>query len=600
MTGIFGIFVRDPSRVSADPKPEGHRPPSRFTDAAITLCADRERSAVPDRPFVLISNGMIHNRAELAADLGFGADLPPDQLLFEHAYARWGDTACEHIHGDWSFAAWTPAERKLTLARDHLGNTSLYYYTDDGVFAFATSLHQLLALGLAPIVMDELFLAQTLISWPAYHGERSIHMPMKRLPPAHVVQVTPQRLAVSQYWRLEDVREVRLAKRQDYVERFVELFDRAVRERIRDGMKVAATLSGGLDSSSVSATAALALGERGARLSAYTSTPIADTEPYVGARFGDEYPLALATAEAADNIDLHRVDAAQVSPIASIREMIEISLEPQHAAGNLFWIMDLYRDAARDGNAIVLTGQLGNAGVSWTGGQPLRQQIASVGLMGTLRRRVRGAFSPAVDLAYRRWRYPRTFDRAAIAPDFADRIKLAELRCEDPSETPHLSARDTRFAILKPGASKVGALHAEMGAAAGVAVSDPTGDARLLEFCLSVPDRIFVDPETGIDRWLIREAMRGRVPDPVRLNRDRGRQAGDLVPRLRAHADEVDAAIEEIRRGPGAAYLDMAKLDRVWRQVRAESTPDSFQLAVTVLTRGIMAGLFVNGVGRPR
>ena len=61
-----------------------------------------------------------------------------------------------------------------------------------------------------------------------------------------------------------------------------------------------------------------------------------------------------------------------------------------------------------------------------------------------------------------------------------------------------------------------------------------------------MPDRIFVDSQSGLDRWLIREAMAGTLPDDVRLNRQRGLQAADLVPRLRASAAEVETALAEV------------------------------------------------------
>ena len=103
-----------------------------------------------------------------------------------------------------------------------------------------------------------------------------------------------------------------------------------------------------------------------------------------------------------------------------------------------------------------------------------------------------------------------------------------------------------------------------------------------------------MDPESGLDRLLIRAAMKDRLPDEVRLNRRRGRQAGDLVPRLRASSDEVETALEELARGPAAAYVDVPHIRDVWKMIQAEDTPEAFRSSVTVLTRGIMAGMFVN------
>jgi asparagine synthase (glutamine-hydrolysing) len=97
-----------------------------------------------------------------------------------------------------------------------------------------------------------------------------------------------------------------------------------------------------------------------------------------------------------------------------------------------------------------------------------------------------------------------------------------------------------------------------------------------------------------MDRWLIREAMKGRLPDEVRLNQNRGRQAGDLVPRLRASSGEVAAALNELACGPAAEYVDVPYMRQVWQMIQTDDTPEAFHKSITILTRGIMAGLFVN------
>jgi asparagine synthase (glutamine-hydrolysing) len=145
-----------------------------------------------------------------------------------------------------------------------------------------------------------------------------------------------------------------------------------------------------------------------------------------------------------------------------------------------------------------------------------------------------------------------------------------------------------------PGKSMGGAYVAELNAAHGLQERDPTADARVLSFTFSVPDRIFIDPHTGMDRWLIREAMKGRLPDEVRFNRNIGVQAGDLVPRLRACAPEVEIALNEIAQGPAAEYVDVSYMRTIWHMNQTENTSNSYLKAITVLTRGIMAGLLVN------
>jgi asparagine synthase (glutamine-hydrolysing) len=553
--------------------------------------------------FAFTAAARLDNRDELIGELGVSVDdaaRSSDSHLVFAAYRHFREKAPEHLLGDWCFAAWHPRDRRLFLARDHFGNTPVYYYAGARLFAFAASQQALLALGCVPQELDELYLAQYLISWPAYYGERTSRRAIRRLPPAHSLTLTPGDCRTRVYWRMEDdVCELRLPGRADYVEGFRAHFDQAVRVRLRAAGEIGADLSSGLDSGSVAATAASMLAREGKRLRAFTWAPAVDASSFTGDRIGDEVPLARLTAATAGNIDLHPDSCEQVTPIAGIRRTLDIYGDPVHAAGNLFWLIGLRQAAQRSGCRVLLTGQLGNAGASWQGdvlSQPWRYQLKELGLRGVARRRVRDAVPGRIWPAIARRRLdPQWYRSSAIRPELASRLDLASRRSEDPVQLPR-SPLDQRFAILMPGHTTIGAVHAALGAPFGLDVRDPTADIRLLSFVLSVPDWVFTDPATGTDRWLIRAAMTDRLPGEVRLNRRRGRQASDLVHRLRRTPVEVETTLDELGNGPAAAYVDVSYMREVWRNIQHNDTPDALHKADTVLTRGIMAGLHANAV----
>ena len=556
-----------------------------------------------------VAAGRVDNLEELRRQLSTPGLQSPhaDSDLIYRAYLTWGEDCARRIYGDWSFAAWHPVEQRLFVARDHFGHTSLYYYADERVFAFASERRSLLALNLAPMEMDELYLAQVLIAWPAYHGNRTILRQLHQLPPAHTLTVTSERHHLRQYWHLEDTPVLRLPHREDYIPAFREVFDEAVRARLRSpihdeespGAKnsIAVTLSGGLDSGSVTATAARLLQPACRRLTAFTSVPLSDTSIYVGKRFGDEFPLAKITAEFVGNVDHVAITAATITPIQAIRRMLEIHAEPGHAAGNFFWMHDLHRTAAMQGHRILLSGACGNAGTSWAGdvfSQPLDFQLSTKGYRALLKERLKRIMPFELMKIWHRHHISADWCRSsAIHPGFAERLHLLERRLNDITEQPRTPLEE-RCQFLLPGRSSSGAFNAEEGAAHGLEIRDPTADARVLAFTFSVPDDVFIDPKTGLNRWLIRAAMKDRLPDVVRLNRKRGTQAGDLVPRLRASAGEVNAALEELARGPAAEYVDVPYMRKVWEIVQTQDTPKAFHKSASVLTRGIMAGLWVN------
>jgi asparagine synthase (glutamine-hydrolysing) len=557
---------------------------------------------------VITGESRLDNRSELCAELGLPAvecRNVSDGHLIARAYERWQEGTPAHLLGDWSFAAWHPGERKLFLARDHFGNTAVYYVHDGRRFAFASSRTALFALGI-PRRLNEFYLACGLVSWPAHHGAQTIELDLSRLPPAHTLTLDSGTVKTDQYWRLEDVPPLNLRTSRDYVEGFLSTYDRAVRDRLRSSRDIGVTLSGGLDSSSVTALAARALREQGRRLRAYTSVPIADVSNTVdGDRFGDELPFAETTAASADNIDLIQIRGVGYSPIKAIRHALEIHHEPGHAAGNLYWIFDLLSHARADGINTVLSGQGGNATISWTGADRPRalQRLAAQRQLGRLLQLLIYPFVPAAIL--RSGRHLLRGDRldwsgTAINADFARRIGLAARYIDGTARRSNSEswnpAIEQRLAIIKPGESFLGSIWAENEAAFGLEVRDPTFDKRVMEFTLAIPDREFRGPD-GYDRWIIRAAMKGLVPDEVRLNRRRGRQAADLGTRLVDSAAEVDQVLDELDASPSAReHLDLVRMRGVWRRLLQQIDARSTHHAVTILTRGIMAGLYLVGL----
>jgi asparagine synthase (glutamine-hydrolysing) len=628
MSGIFGILSRNgaplaPSALENMTRSlahwEGHSPRTWNGQTVglgvAALCSTPEigNESLPrcDRAsnIAVAASGRLDNRTDLARTLEIAADdlvKMSDGELMLQAYLRWENSAPEHLLGDWSLAAWNPSSRMLFLARDHFGMTSLFYHADLNTFAFAPTRQALLDLNLRSPEMDELYLAQVLVAWPAYHGERTIHRGIQRLPPAHALVVTPTGIDIHQYWRMEDVQETRLPRTNDYVEALTSVFDQAVRTRLRTPVRspgVAVTLSGGLDSSSVTAFAAAILQEENRSVGAFVSVPLTDSSVYSGDRFADEYPFAAATAQFAGNVDLHVVLAQNVTPIAGIRRQLEILNEPSQEPGNAYWILETLRIARAQSFRVLLTGQQGKPGMSWAGdplSQPLGVQLRQMHLgewsraqFKTLKDQLSHANS-FKNVRVRREQHREWYRRSAIRLDFAQRLNLLEQRLSDPGDMPSRGPLEHRYRMLLPGRSTAGATYAELGAAYGLEVRDPTADVRVLQFALSVPDAIFIDPQTATNRWLVRETMKGRLPEEIRLNRRRGRQAADLVPRLRASAAEVDGALNEMEAGAAAAYLDVPYMRQVWEMVKTQDTPESLNKARGILARGIGAGLFVN------
>lgn len=569
----------------------------------------------------LTGSARLDNREDLCRVLGIPqVDWPttPDTLLLLLAYERWGGDCPEYILGDWSLALWDQRQQQLFLARDHFGNTAFYYYHNSRFLAFASGKKGLLALPQVPKNINQLRIAQILTSWPG-DGVQTAYDGIFRLPPAHTLTITGPEIVKRRYWRAEETPELHLPRAEDYQERFLELYQAAVNSCLRSLRPVGATLSGGLDSGSVCTLAARELAKEGRRLPVFSSIPLVPTEGLIKqSYFGDESPYIEATARWAGNIDVTYITAADITPLEGIQNNLTLHDEPGHSAANSYWITALLRRAQQRGLGVILTGQLGNATVSWTGGpvslwtllgaghwQALRREIQMVSgsklgqdLWYLLRNQilrpivVRGRFLS--NLWQQRGQEPWE-SYSAINKNWARSLNLtSKMRFEghDPWFTPSSNFQQQRFKILRPDRAIVGHLLAELDAGYSLAIRDPTLDKRLLEFCLAVPNHCY--NRGGQSRLLLRNSMAGLMPPRVLWNSRKGLQAADLGPRVLNSASEIIEILNQLERSPlGREYLDLVKMQRVLDSLKVRVTPENTNQCASILLRGLMAGIFL-------
>jgi asparagine synthase (glutamine-hydrolysing) len=563
---------------------------------------------------VLVATARLDNRHELLARFDLPDDVD-DRHLVAAAWECWGERACEQLFGEWSFAMWDPRDRRLVLSRDHFGNTALYYHRGAQSVMFGSSRKALLALPEVPRRLNELRLAQHLAFWIT-DGGATLHDGIFRLPPGHQLVATEPAFRITRYWHPENLPELRLRNDGDYVDAFVERYDAAVRARLRTRRRVATTLSSGLDSGSVTALAARALAGRPGSLTAITSVPrfpeIAQAVPRI---YLDEWDLAHRVAERSGIADHRRLTAERITTLAAFERSLFLHDEPEYGAANLHWIIALFEESCEAGAGVLLTGQLGNGGVSWSGDQqrPLRSLLAGhwfdswKALREFQRNRgtslARAVWSQIVRpmrvraraMAFRRGWSDAAMRHNLMAPEFARRTSIEErFRAAgyDPLHSQILDVRAQQLRILLPDINPVGAVWHEAGAGYGLDILDPTADVRLLELVLSMPDDQFV--RGANDRWLMRRGMEGLLPPEVQWNVHRGRQGADLPLRLRADEQALDAAVAQLLASPLVAeYLDTPALQKSWTTVRRGSLPEAFA-AAPVFARMLLFALFLD------
>lgn len=556
----------------------------------------------------LFFNGRIDNREDLLKILGEKEnEETPDGRIVAAIWEKFREKITDYLEGDWVVVHWDERQRELNIIRDHHGYSALYFYHNPHFFAFATGIKSLLALEEIPKEPDIKRVVQVLTSWQG-DGKHSAYKNILRLPPAHTLKLDAKgNVTLNRYWFPENIRPIHFKDENEYYGTFLEEYTRAVRVRLRSHKPVGSQLSGGLDSGSVVALAAALLREKGQRLPAFTSVPAFSVKGLTSVnRFGDEGRLAEMTANFTGNTDWHPVDAAGIDPFLAIQEGVEIHDEPFHAGANTFWISEIKRVAAEMGLGSMLTGQGGNATVSWPTPGFLQRMAKKSDLIKTRdfftysgwRHTLLPLYLPqSVKQMIKRSRKNKLpfLDYSALRREYAVQHRVMEMMQEDghdPDFSKKSSPLETRLKIIKPGSSIVGFLHAQSAAWGDQEMRDPTFDKRLVEYCLAVPDHIYVSG--GTDRMLLRKAFDGRMPPEVLWNKRRGRQAADIGYRVVKYKETGNAMLAEIEKSPLCReILDIQRMKTILQGLSQGINQQNSQQAGTILLRGLTCGLFL-------
>lgn len=556
-------------------------------------------------------DGRLDNREELASALNISltGDVVPDGRLFLAALERWGEAALPRFIGDFALVLWDKEKHRLLLACDHMGMRTLYYHRGADFVAFATTYPALLALPGVPKKLDEPYLADFLIlNTP--HPQTTFYQGIQRLPSASAAIFDTGGLRLHRYWSPEPQSRLRLSSDEEYVEAAREQLDRAVACRLRAKDGIAATMSGGLDSSAVAASAARLLAGR--PLLALTSIPPSGIElpPAPPGCYNDERPYVQAIA--AHHTNMSPVLASSLAPHwidTDPTPFFEAGGIPARSISNIGWFSPGYEAVSNSGIRVLLTGEGGNPAWSWDGMRSLsnmfrqgrwlklaselsqvsRHRPYDRSWKSMLRAEV---LAPLLPPSIGRWRKQNKHESwtrySAINPAFAREIGLYEHSRKTGYNMPGFSPADSlkfRLHLLEripPCVDLVTVLRMLR----GIEIRSPLLDARLIEFSLSIPDdQYFRD---GMIRRLPRLALADRLPACVLENYKLGIQNPEIFSRMSSLRTEYTAEIEALKNSPLAVRcIDLQRLTAI-----AKNWQNNMQLT-HMLPRAVNVGRFL-------
>jgi asparagine synthase (glutamine-hydrolysing) len=199
-----------------------------------------------------------------------------DAELILHAYDVWGERCVEHLLGDFAFAIWDGRNRRLFCARDHFGVKPFFYATVPGGVVFSNTLD---CVRLHPAVspaLNEVAIADFLRCGWNQDPAATTFAGVQRIPAAHTLTIEQTRQRTERYWTIPSDGRLRYRRAHEYVDSFKELLRLAVGDRLR-ASAVSIAMSGGLDSTSIAATARQLISDRNGRYRLRAHTVVYDS-----------------------------------------------------------------------------------------------------------------------------------------------------------------------------------------------------------------------------------------------------------------------------------------------------------------------------------
>ncbi|HEY4019943.1 MAG TPA: asparagine synthase (glutamine-hydrolyzing) [Pseudonocardiaceae bacterium] len=533
----------------------------------------------PQGTLTMVYSGEAYNFTELRDELrrrGHGFRTTSDTEVVLHAYQEWGEAMAEHLNGMYAFAIWDARTEKLVMIRDRMGIKPFYYYpTKDGVL-FGSEPKAILANPLAERVvgLDGLRELYTMVKTPGM----AVWEGMYEVEPGTVVTVDRSGLRTSVYWRLE-TRE-HTDDQRTTVKHVRELLDDIVRRQLVADVPRCVLLSGGLDSSALTALAAKQLGEKGESVRSFSVDFFGQAENFTADDFRPtpDTPFVHDVAEhvQSDHTDVV-LDSDELTDPALRRHVVTANDQP-NGRGDMDASLYLLFKAIRQKSTVALSGESADevfGGYRWfhdpeaqkadTFPWMMRFQSVSDGMLHTGPRLFAPDLDKALDLrGYIADRYASAVAEVtplAGASEFENRMRVICYL--------HL----TRFVRMLLDRKD------RMSMAVGLEVRVPFCDHRLVEYVYNTPWSL--KTYDGREKSLLRGATRDVLPTSV-VERVKSPYPSTQDPKYPAM---LQLQVKELLANPNSPVFDV--IDRTWLSTQVESDTTGDGIARFALERAL-------------
>lgn len=545
-----------------------------------------------------------------------------DSELVLRSYKKWGYDCPKYLLGDFSFVIYDESKKEIFCVRDHVGCRTFYYYYRNGIFAFSNITDSLLCL--TDGALNERWITDFLsIYGPLNNSEpfETIYTDIFQLPPAHIMIIRENEIIKKRYWDpIKEVKTLELNSHKEYVDKFLEIFKEVVKSKIRTSYDVGILVSGGLDSGSVAAIASKELKKSNKVLKGYSFVPLKGFPEKKKSNFMyDESDYVNLLKDKCGNMEVEFCRNDSINSMTNMDEYIESYEQPIKTIQNSYWINEVTKKCSKNNIKVLLGGQFGNATISFgdnlvhmnelvndfkvfelidevkatakmysVSQKYIYKDIIKNKIPNTIKKYV-SRKNNSIDNRFRyvpinkefidKWNVIKRFDEKNYNLMFDKFDNLATIRkgMLDDTIVSHISIMITKYPLKY-----------------GVIRRDPTKDKRIIEFCMSLPSSEYV--HKGVDRYLIRSAMKGILPEEIRTNwKHRGVQSGDWVERLKPDWIHIyEEIVQSLNDKDMKKYMDIDKLNMYLENNREINDNTNSEEIYCLLVSFVMYKFFIH------
>lgn len=552
-----------------------------------------------DQGVFITADAILDNREDLIKKLTLESwkDIITDSQIILKAYKKWKYKCVDYLLGDFAFVIWDENNKEIFCVKDCVGTRTLYYKVKEKSFSFATLIDSIYE----NEEFNERWLSD-LIALPVvlHHSEseETIYEDIYEVPPATYVIINKDGIKKIKYWdAVKDSKKIKFNSEDEYIEEFKNIFKEAVRCRLRTNHNIGISMSGGMDSTSVGCVSAKILKKENRNLISFTSVPMTSyCDTSNNCEISDETEYVEEIKKIYDNIEVNYCRSEERDSLTDMDKIIDVLEQPYKTYQNMFWCTEIMKRAADNGCKVLLTGQFGNFTISYgdffTNMKTLLNRKRIIKFVKEIRgcsklhnisnfftlKQVLKMIKPNI-FNIRHNECAETFNKSPLNTyliskwNIIERFKKEGLALEAKKFNDMYYER--KFMTNSRMFTQIGTIETKLSLANGLIERDPTKDKRVIEFCFGINEDQYV--KNGLDRYLIRRAMKGIIPEKTRcLQGEKGLQGADWLQRIKNKKEYICSMLDKCILDENCnKYLDIDYIKQQREMLESKSICDN-------------------------